>query len=162
MGSSDAVWKALGLGGIAGLRSMAAPAILSRSLAQGRVGGLEDTPFAALGSPGVSTALQALAVAEMIADKTPFIPSRTSLPVLLGRAASGALVGAASFASEKRRPAAGGALGAASAMTAAYAGEKFRTEGAQRLGLPNFIAGLLEDGLVLLGGRRLLLSGEEV
>ena len=91
----------------------------------------------------------------------PLIPSRTSLPVLLGRAASGALVGAASFASEKRRPATGGALGAASAMTAAYAGEKFRTEGAQRLGLPNLFAGLLEDGLVLLGGRRLL-SGEEV
>jgi uncharacterized membrane protein len=161
MGSSDVVWRALGLGGIAGLRSMAAPAILSRSVAEGRVGGLEDTPFAALGSPGVSTALQALAVAEMIGDKTPFIPSRTSPPVLLGRAASGALVGAASFASEKRRPATGGALGVVSALTAAYAGERFRTEGAQRLGLPNFFAGLLEDGLVLLGGR-LLLRGEEV
>jgi uncharacterized membrane protein len=156
MGSSDAVWKALGLGGIAGLRSMAAPAILSRSFAQGRIGGLEDTPFAALGSPGVSTALQALAVAEMIADKTPFIPSRTALPVLLGRAASGALVGAALFASGGRQTMTGGVLGGVSAVAAAYATERLRLQIAERLGIPDFVVALSEDALVLFGGARLL------
>ncbi len=156
MASSDVVWKALGLGGIAGLRSMAAPAILSRSLAQGRLGGLEDTPFAALGSPGVSTALQALAVAEMIADKTPFIPSRTALPILLGRAASGALVGAALFASGGRRTMTGGVLGGVSAVAAAYATERLRLQIAESLGIPDFVVAFSEDALVLFGGARLL------
>ena len=156
MGDSATIWRALGLGAIAGLRAMAAPAILSRSVVEGRLGGLETTPFAVLGSPRVSTALQVLEVGELIVDKLPIVPSRTSPPPLLGRAASGALVGAALFASGGRRTVMGGALGAASAMAAAYAAERLRLQITQRLGVPNVIAGLLEDGIVLFGGPRLL------
>ncbi len=135
---------------------MAAPAILSRSVVEERVGSLEGTSFAALGSPGVSTALRMLATGEIIGDKTPIIPSRTSLLPLLGRAASGALAGAALFASEGRGAAKGGVLGALSATTAAYATERLRLQITQRLGVPNVAAGLLEDGIVLFGGPRLL------
>ena len=156
MGDSATIWRTMGVGGIAGVRSMAAPAILSRSVVEGRVGNLEDTPFAALGSPRVSTALRVLEIGELIVDKLPIVPSRTSSPPLLGRAASGALVGAALFASGGRRTVMGGALGAASAMAAAYAAERLRLQITQRLGVPNVIAGLLEDGIVLFGGPRLL------
>ena len=52
------IWRTLILGAIAGFRSMAAPATLSRAVSDGRVDGLGDTPFAILGSPGVSTALR--------------------------------------------------------------------------------------------------------
>ena len=135
---------------------MAAPAILSRSVVEGRIGSLEGTPFAALGSPRVSTALQLLEIGEMIGDKTPIIPSRTSLLPLLGRAAIGAFAGAALFASRKRPLAAGVALGAVSATAAAYAAEGVRMQITERLGVPNVAAGLLEDGIVLLGGPRLL------
>ena len=135
---------------------MAAPAILSRSVVEERVGSLEGTPFAALGSPRVSTALRMLATGEMIGDKTPIIPSRTSLLPLLVRAVSGAVAGAALFASEGRRTAKGGILGALSATTAAYATERLRIEITQRRGVPNVVAGLLEDGIVLFGGARLL------
>jgi uncharacterized membrane protein len=150
------IGRTLGLGAIAGVRSMAAPAILSRSAVDGRVGGLENTPFAALGSRRVSTALRALEIGELIVDKLPVLPNRTSPPPLLGRAASGALVGAALFASGGRRSVMGGALGAASAMAAAYAAERLRMQIIQRLGAPNVAAGLLEDGVVLLGGSRLM------
>ena len=135
---------------------MAAPAILSRSAVEGRIGSLEGTPFAALASPRVSTALQLLEIGEMIGDKTPIIPSRTSLLPLLGRAAIGAFAGATLFASRKRPEAAGAALGAVSAMAAAYAAEWLRVQITERLGVPNVAAGLLEDGIVLLGGPRLL------
>lgn len=145
-------FRAAGLGAIAGLRSMASPALLSRAMRSGGIEELWDTPFAALGYPKVSTTLQLLMVGEMVADKTPFIPSRTSVPALLGRALSGALVGAALFAAERRRPPSGAVLGALSATAAAYAGEKFRTKGAEKLGVPDQILGLLEDGVVLLGG----------
>ena len=145
-------FRAAGLGAVAGLRSMAAPALLSRAVQRGEVGELRDTRFAALGFPKVSTTLQLLMVGEMVADKTPFIPSRTSAPALIGRALSGALVGGALFAAEKRRPASGAVLGALSATAAAYVGETLRTKGAEKFEGPDQILGLLEDGAVLLGG----------
>ncbi len=148
--------RTTGLAAIAGLRSLAAPALLSRALKRGDVGGLQGTPFAALGRPNVSTTLQLLMVGEMIADKAPFVPSRTSPPALLGRALSGALVGAALFAARKRHPVSGAALGALSAVAAAYAGEKLRVRGTEKLGVPDPILALLEDGIVLFGGSYLL------
>jgi uncharacterized membrane protein len=144
------------MGAIAGLRSMASPAVLSRAISDGRIEGLEGTPFAALGSPGVSTILRMFEIGELIVDKLPATPSRTSPPPLLGRMVSGALVGAALFVSEDRRAAAGGALGAAAALTGAYAGERLRSQAVEKLGVPDPIVALLEDGLVLLTGSRLL------
>ncbi len=148
--------KTLGLGAIAGMRSMAAPAALSSAVARGDVGGLEDTPFAALGFPGVSRALLLLEIGEMFVDKLPVAPSRTSPPPLLGRAVSGAFVGAALVVSDGRRAAVGGALGAVSALMGAYVGERLRLLGAERLGIPDPIVALLEDGVVLFGAARLL------
>ena len=135
---------------------MAAPAALSRAVELGDIGGLEDTPFAALGSPGVSRALRLLKIGEMFVDKLPLAPSRTSPPPLLGWAASGAFVGSALFVSAGRRAAAGGALGAASAVVGAYLGERLRLMGVERLGVPDPAVALLEDGVVLFGATRLL------
>jgi len=148
--------KTVGLGAIAGLRSMAAPALLSRAVRRGYVPGVEDTSYAALGSPKVSAALQLTMIGEMVADKTPVVPSRTSVPALLGRVLSGALVGATLFASEGGPPTTGATLGAFSALPAAYAGERFRVEGTEKLGLPDLVLALVEDGVVLLGATRLL------
>ena len=152
----DMLLKTLGLGAIAGVRSMAAPAALSRAVERGDVGGLEQTPFAALGSPGVSTALRLFEIGEMIVDKLPVAPSRTSPPPLLGRAVSGAFVGSALFISGERRAATGGVLGAVSALAGAYVGERLRLLGAQKLGIPDPIVAFLEDGVVLFGAARLL------
>jgi uncharacterized membrane protein len=152
----DTVIRVLGLGTIAGSRTVAAPAALSRAVSDGRIEGLEDTPFAILGSPGVSTVLRILELGELIVDKLPVTPSRTSPPPLLGRAASGGLVGAALFASENRRTLVGGALGAVAAAVSAYAGERLRLQAAEKLGVPDPIVALLEDGLVLLAVSRLL------
>jgi uncharacterized membrane protein len=136
------LFQGAGLAAIAGLRSMAAPALLSQTLRRGDLEGLRDTPFTALGGPKVSTTLQLLMIGEMIGDKAPFVPSRTSAPGLLGRVLSGSLVGAA--------------LGAISAVAAAYVGEKLRVEATAKLGVPNPVAGLLEDSIVLFSGTRLL------
>lgn len=150
--------KTAGLAAISGLRSVAGPALLSRAVRRGDIEGVQDTPtpFAALESPKVSAALQLLMVGEMIGDKTPFVPSRTSVPPLLGRALSGALVGAVLFLDAERRPVSGAVLGGLSAVAAAYIGETLRAKGAEKLGVPDLILGLLEDGVVLFGGSRLL------
>lgn len=158
-GSETVLYRAVGLAAISGLRSMAAPALLSRAVRRGDLEGLQDTPFAALGSARISTALQLLMIGEMVADKTPFIPSRTSAPALLGRAFSGALAGAALFVAGERRPISGAVLGALSAGAAAYAGEQFRAQGTRKLGVPDQVLALLEDCIVLFGGTRLLCGG---
>jgi uncharacterized membrane protein len=153
---SEGAARALGMGAIAGLRSMAAPAALSRAARRGEVDGLQDTPFALLGSSRASKLLTLFEVGELIGDKLPMTPSRTSPPPLIGRAASGALVGAALFASEGRRAAVGGALGAVAAVVSAYAGERLRAQIGQRTGVPDPVVALLGDAVVLLGTPRLM------
>lgn len=143
------------LAAISGVRSMAAPALLARA-ARGGLTGLRGTRFGALGSGGISTVLQALMLGEMAADKTPFVPSRTSAVSLFGRALSGALVGSALFVSRERRGLSGALLGALSALAGVYAADRLRSATTQGLGLPEPVFGLLEDGIVLLGGNRLL------
>ena len=100
--------------------------------------------------------LRIFEIGELIVDKLPVTPSRTSPPPLLGRMASGALVGAALFASEDRDTAVGGLLGAAAALASAYAGESLRVRAAQRLGVPDPFVALIEDAIVLIAGARLL------
>ena len=156
MNDSNLLLRAAGLGAVAGLRSMAAPAALSRTAQRGDLEGLRDTPLALLGSRKVSTLLSLFEVGELIGDKLPVMPSRTLPPPLIGRGASGALVGAALFAAARRRGATGGVLGAVSALAGAYAGELLRTLGAQRLGVPDLPLALVEDAIALFGAYLLL------
>jgi len=147
--------RALGLGAISGLRSMSGPALVSRAAAAGRLP-LGGTALAFLGSPRVSKALLVAALGEVIGDKLPMTPSRTSPPPLLGRAASGALVGAALFVSEGCRAAPGAVVGSSAAVAAAFAGERLRALAGEKTGLPDPVLALVEDAVVLLGGPRLL------
>ncbi len=150
--------RAFGLGTVAGLRSTMAPALLSRAAARGELEGIEDTAFSRVASGKLPNLLTLLAAGEILADKTLPLPSRTSGLVLLGRASSGALVGAALFASEKRAGVLGAALGAAAAVTGAYAGEGFRRRASERLGVPDPALALLEDAAAVTIGLLVLRS----
>ena len=151
--------RTVALAAISGVRSMAAPALLTRAAARGDLSGLRSTPFAILSDERVASLLQALMVGEMIGDKTPFIPSRTAAGPLFGRALSGALVGSALFASRRRTGLPGAVLGVASALAGVYAVDRLRSAATQGLGLPDPLFGLLEDGVIILGGSRLLGEG---
>ena len=153
--SPDAL-RTVAFAAISGVRSMAAPALLSRAVWRGDVSGLRAPPLDLLGDDRVSPALQVLMAGEMAGDKTPFIPSRTSAGPLVGRALSGALVGSALFVSRGRQGLSGALLGAASALGGVYAADRLRSATTQGLGLPDPLFGLLEDGLILVGGSRLL------
>ena len=143
--------RALGLGAISGLRSLSGPAFVSRAASRGDLN-LEGTFFAFLGSPRLSKALLLMELGEFVGDKLPMAPSRTSLPPLLGRAASGALAGAALFASKDRRAASGAVLGSSAAVAAAFTGERLRSLVSATTGLPNPVVALAEDAIVLLVG----------
>ncbi len=149
---TPATFKTLGLAATAGLRSMAAPALLARAV---RRGDLDAPHLPALGYKDVSALLSLLSFGEMVIDKTHLAPARTSAPALLGRLLSGALAGATLFSAEGRRRNSGAMLGALSALATAYAGEKLRATGAQK-GIPDPILGILEDRGILILGTRLL------
>jgi uncharacterized membrane protein len=147
--------RVLGLGAISGLRSVSGPAFVSRAASRGGLN-LGGTRLAFLGSPRLSKALVVMALGELVGDKLPATPSRTTLPPLLGRAASGGLVGAALFVSEGRRAAMGAALSSSSAVVASFAGERLRALVGEKSGLPDPIVALGEDVVVFLIGSRSL------
>ena len=81
------------LGVIAGLRSMLAPAAVSWAAWLGILH-VEDTPLAFMGYRYTHLILTVLALGELVADKTSFIPSRKSPPSFIFRIISGAVCGA--------------------------------------------------------------------
>ena len=156
----DPLLSAIGLGAVAGIRSMTPPALLSRAASRGEIPGIAGTPFGFLASPRVATLLTVLAAGEISADKLPVAPDRVSIPGLAGRLATGALVGAALFSSSGRPGATGGALGALSSLATSYASYYLRTGTQQRFGLPNPVGGVVEDVIALTIGLRSLGSAK--
>jgi uncharacterized membrane protein len=143
--------RALGLGAISGLRALSGPAFVSRAASRGDLN-LDGTFLAFLSSPRLSKALALMELGELVGDKLPATPSRTSPPPLLGRAASGALVGAAVFVSEGLRATTGAALGSTAAIAAGFTGEWLRALTVEKTGFPDPVVALAEDAIVLLVG----------
>jgi uncharacterized membrane protein len=139
---------ATGLGVVAGLRSMTAPAALTLAASRGmlRRGGSANL----LRRPRAFTVAAAMALGEMIFDKTSIAPDRTMAPSLAWRIGSGALVGGTLYAS-KRKPVAWGAVaGGLGALAGTYAGFYLRRKVAQKV--PATLAAIGEDALAIGSG----------
>ena len=143
---------AAGLGWTAGIRSMTAPALLSHAL---RPRHHVPQPAEALGSTLARRVLTAAALGELAADKVPGMPARTAPPVLAGRAASGALVGAA-VAAARRDPVLPAVLaGMGGAVAGSYALLALRRAAVDATGLPDAAVAVVEDVLTVALGRSL-------
>jgi uncharacterized membrane protein/uncharacterized protein (UPF0548 family) len=151
----DRLLTTVGFGVLAGMRTFSAPALLSHQLSRAPVEAPKGRAHV-LASRRASRVLAVLAVSEMAADKTPWIPARISPPALVGRALSGALAGAAVAAPHRRMSAGRALLGAVAAVASSFAFYKLRQLATRRLGIPNGVAGLMEDALVAALGGRLL------
>jgi uncharacterized membrane protein len=142
----------VGFGVLTGMRSFSAPALLSHPLSR-EPREVPEGRAHALASPRASRVLAVLAASELAADKLPWLPARTSPPALVARALSGAITGAAVAAPHRRLSAGRALLGAAAAVASSFAFYKLRRLATRRLGLPNAVAGLMEDAVaVALGG----------
>ena len=130
--------RAYGIGALSGSRSMLGPAMVARRAL----------------SPTGRRLLALLALGEMVADKSAHIPARINALPLTGRLVTGALAAAA--AGGRRRRLRGALLGAAGALSAAYACYHLRRLAHSRFGVPNVIAGVAEDALALGAGALLL------
>jgi uncharacterized membrane protein len=140
---------AIGIGAVAGLRPMTAPAVIAWA-AKRRWIHLGSSPFATIVSARASRAITELAISEMIADKLPFTPSRLSAGPIASRVASGAICGAAVCGVMKRPLAAGAFLGGLGAVAGALGGRYVRKSLSRDI--PDFAVGLLEDALAVGGG----------
>src|SRR5437764_14265899 len=103
------------LGAVSGMRSMAAPAIVSR-LAHTGLLPLEGSQVKFLGHKNSAKTMAIMAAGEIIADKLPFIPKRTSIFPLVTRAVSGALSGTAFTKARKGSAVAGAVIGSLAAV----------------------------------------------
>jgi uncharacterized membrane protein len=147
---------ALGLGFVAGLRSMLAPAAVAWAAYFGWLD-LHTGPFAFMASKGALIILSLFAIGELIADKLPGIPKRTAVAPLVVRIITGGVSGACLFASAKHSLGLGAGLGAIGAVVGAFTGYGTRKRLVSRLNLSDLFIAFPED-LIAIGLAVLCLS----
>jgi uncharacterized membrane protein len=140
---------AVGIGVVAGLRPMTAPAVIAWA-AERRWIRLANSPLATMISARASRRITEFAISELISDKLPFTPSRLNAGPLASRIVSGAICGAAISGVVKRPLAKGAALGGLGALAGAVAGYYARKSLSRDM--PKFAVAVLEDTLAIGGG----------
>jgi len=143
--------SAFGIGIVAGLRSLTAPAVVSWAAHLHRLD-LRDSRLALLGSTFAVYMASALGIGELIADKLPFVPNRTSPLPMTFRIISGAICGASLCISANRLILAGSLLGALGAINGAFGGFHVRRLLAKYLKIKDTAIALCEDVLAIGAG----------
>jgi len=142
------------MGGVCGLRSMTAPALVAWGAHLGWLH-LQNSLLAFFAHKISLVIFSVFALGELIADKLPFIPARTQVGPLAVRVIFGALCGAALCISGAASPLVGALLGAVGGVAGAFAGYAYRRRLAAMV--PDLVLALLED-LVAVGGGLFLVS----
>ncbi|HZB48410.1 MAG TPA: DUF4126 family protein [Mycobacteriales bacterium] len=138
-----ALLRPLLLGVVTGSRSQLGLAVLAWAVPPDRS---DPRALRVLRSRAGRLALGAAAAGEVVADKLPRTPSRTSPPALAGRLVSGALVGAlAAGRADRRGTALAATAGVLGAAAGSYAGAAYRRAAAARTGTPDLPWALVED-----------------
>lgn len=144
--------KSFGLGFVAGMRSMVAPALLSRKLERTVPAKEPAKPIDYLAQPPTTIALSVLAGGELIADKLPNAPNRTIPLQFGGRIASGATCGAAVSQVEGQSVPVGALIGGLGAVVGTLVFFNLRRWLDHDLGLPDTVGALAEDALAITLG----------
>jgi uncharacterized membrane protein len=156
MTGSFAFALATGIGVVAGLRSLLAPAAVAWAAHLGWLH-LQGTSLGFVGSKSFVVVLSLLAIGELIGDKLPRVPRRTAVAPLLARVVTGGLSGACLCVSANQSLGLGAVLGAIGAVIGAFGGYEIRKRLVTRLNVPDFIIAFLED-VVAIGGAAFLVS----
>jgi uncharacterized membrane protein len=136
------------LGIVAGLRSMTPPATVAWAAHVGWLD-LDGTSFAFLESAPARYILLVAMLAELVADKLPFTPSRTGVGPFAGRIVTGAFAGAALATGIDESLAIGAVGGALGAVVGTLGGYRARTGLVRALGIADFPVAIVEDVLAV-------------
>jgi uncharacterized membrane protein len=145
-----------GIGFVAGLRGLTAPALVSWAAHLGWLR-LEGTPLAFLGSTIAVAIFTVLALGEYVTDLLPKTPPRTAPPSLIARLVTGALSGACVGVSGGASLLLGAVLGAIGAVIGTFGGYKARTGLVKALNVKDIFIAIPED-LIAIGLGYLLVS----
>jgi uncharacterized membrane protein len=145
---------ALGIGIVAGLRSLTAPAVVAWGAHLGWLN-LHGSPLAFIGSTTAVAILSLLAIGELIADKLPMTPKRTTPAPLMARIITGGLCGACLCAATGQSLIAGALLGGIGGIVGAFLGYSIRRR--LDLHIKDLVVALCED-VVAVGVALFLIS----
>jgi uncharacterized membrane protein len=151
---------AVGIGAIAGLRSLTAPALVTWATNQHWIA-LPSRRLRFLKRNSAASIASALAIGELIADKLPFTPDRTSPPALAARILAGSLSAGALCASrdtDRKLIAAGTILGGLAAVAGAFVGMNARRRLRESLNVSDRSIAIAEDAVAIGGGLLLVRS----
>jgi uncharacterized membrane protein len=135
---------ALGIGFVAGLRSLTAPAVVAWAAHLGWLD-LSGSHVAFMASTAAAVVFSLLAVGELIADKVPGVPRRTDIAPVVARICTGALCGACLAAAANRPLLAACVLGGLGGVIGAFAGYEIRRRLVSQFQYRDFHVALCED-----------------
>jgi len=135
---------AIGIGIVAGLRSLLAPAVVAW-VAHFDLLNLHSSLLAFMGSRVAVAIFSMLAIGELVADKLPATPKRTALAPLLARIITGGLCGASLCAAVGKSILAGGLLGGAGGVIGAFVGYETRRRLVNNLHTKDLFVAIGED-----------------
>jgi uncharacterized membrane protein len=135
---------AIGIGTVAGLRSLLAPAVVAWA-AHFDLLNLNGSLFAFMGSRTAVAIFTIFTIGELIADKLPKTPKRTALAPLLARILLGGLSGACLLAAAGKSLLAGALLGGIGGFVGAFAGYEIRRRIVNNLHVKDLFVAICED-----------------
>src|SRR6476619_3211668 len=148
MNANHILFFAFGIGIVAGLRSLTAPAAVAWGAHLGWLR-LSDSPLAFMASTWALILFSILAIFELVADLLPKTPSRTAPGPLIARIISGGLCGACLCVSARQSLFLGAALGAIGAVVGAFAGYELRKRLVVSLNIKDIFIALPEDAIAI-------------
>jgi uncharacterized membrane protein len=134
----------LGIGVVAGLRSLTAPAVVAWAAQLGWIN-LQGSPLAFMGSKWTVGILTVLALVELVADQLPSTPARTAAVGLSARIVTGALSGACLAVAGGAALWLGAVLGVIGALIGTFGGYQARVGLVRGLRVPDIAIAIPED-----------------
>jgi uncharacterized membrane protein len=147
---------ALAIGVVAGLRTFTAPAVVCWAAHLGWIN-LHGSHLAFLGSIITPVIVSLLAIAELVNDKLPKTPNRTTPGPLGARIVLGALSGAALAIAGGQGALLGAILAIVVAIVGAFGGYQVRHQIVTQLKVKDIVVALTED-LIAIGGALLIVT----
>jgi len=135
---------AIGIGIVAGLRSLLAPAVVAWA-AHFDLLNLNGSLLAFMGSRTAVAIFTIFAIGELVADKLPRTSKRTAFGPLLARILLGGLSGACLFAATGKSLIAGALLGGIGGVIGAFAGYEIRRRIVNNLHVKDIFVAICED-----------------
>ena len=156
MTTSMILCLAFAMGVIAGLRALTPAAVVCWAAHLGWIN-LHGSHLAVLGSTATVVIVTILAIAELINDKLPATPSRTTAVPLSVRIVTGAICGAALAVAGSQAVLLGAIIGIVGALVGTFGGYQVRHQIVTQLKVKDIVVALTED-LIAIGGALLIVT----